>query len=144
MRRHCVKWRPVHTALKCEFSSNSKDWKSPTGYQQLSTANTAQPVPASRLSMGMAVFVHQHTVSHPGTNIESSLILPFGEGDSLNSFGRKSAKICSEEFKKKKKKEQRESLPHGEKAGCRQAAYPPPASDSRQESTGCHGLWGSS
>lgn len=54
--------------------------------------------------MGMAVFVHQHTVSHPGTNIESSLIPPFGEGDSLNSFGRKSAKICSEEFKKKKNK----------------------------------------
>lgn len=124
MRRHCVKWRHVHTALKFEFSSNSKDWKSPTSYQQLSTTEHRAGCLQTQLCLCTSTLWAISAAIQEQTQRALSPCL-FGEGDSPNSFGRKVCQNLHRRVEHPTTKEQKESLPQGERVGCRQAAYPP-------------------
>lgn len=148
MRRQHLKWRPVHTALKHDFRSDSKQ-PVPLAAAQLVTSNPAQhdtappPVPASSLSTSATVFMNQDTVrlwaicvpgnksgefSHPAS-LEKVILQTF-LAESLPKSAQKS-------WTSKKKKTQRESLPHRGQAG------PQPVTPG-WGNTGCHGLWVSS
>lgn len=122
MTRQHLKWRSVHTALKRDFRSDSKQLV-PLAAAQLATSNPAQrdaatpPVPASSLPTSTTVCVHEpgdgSAVSHLCTR-EQIWSAPspylFGEGDSPNIFGQKSAKICMGEMNIQEKKKSKKGI----------------------------------
>lgn len=147
MRRHPVKWRPVHTVLKWVQhyikGLEKPNWLPATlcNITQLCLSHPAGCLQAWLCLCTSTLWAMGAAIQEPTQGALWPCLL--GEGDSTNSSGRQPAKICREELNVQQKKEQREFLPHGEQVGHRQAAYPP-ASDSRWGHTGWHGLSGSS
>lgn len=127
MRRHCVKWRHVHTALNFEFSSNSKDWKSPTSnsYQQLSTTEHRAGCLQTRLCLCTSTLWAIGAAIQEQTQRALSPCL-FGEGDSPNSFGRKSTKICAEELNIQQRKNKGNPYHKGSKLAADRQPIPQP------------------
>lgn len=139
MRRDCVKWRHVHTALNFEFSSNSKDWKSPTSNS--SQQNTEQDVyrhgclcaPAHFEPLVQPSRNKRRELSHPASL--EKVILQTAFAESLPKSAQKSWTSNNERTK---------GILTTRGASWLQTGSLSPSHDSRWGNTGCHGLWGSS